>query len=1064
MRVRIIRNVLSGAYETKDINAPTVGDLRMAIGGHDAQFFREGKPLKDSDELEEKDFIIARYVPEAMTTLTVIGIVVGVAALVVGGIALAQAMKGVPDIGSTQTSPSLRGSSNTTRANSHLPLLLGHFRVYPDNAALAYTRYQDNLQYLRQLFCFGYKDVAVDLSTLKIDEMLFSSYEGATAALGLSLYPARVIESTVNAKLRNTGTATALTRTTASNTKTFRVGLSAPSGLFRYDDDKRVAVSIGIKIEWKPTSGDSWTTLANETLSLDTDVWRKEYSGTPSGDGGNGQYDVRVTRTNTESDSAYASDSVYWDVLRCDVTDSSGATTPVPTASRYTLLGIDLKATNQMNGTVGSLNAEATLVCRAYSGDGTGPEAWTVQETRNPASAILYLLTDPLANPRPLTDDQIVWADFEDFYTFCEEKGFECNAWISSDYVISDLIGYIATSNLGQIRKAQGKIGILIDSAKPNVTQLFTPRNAWDFTETEDCEALTSVLKLKFVDADAGYVEIERYVSLDENGDAFLDEDTDSDDDVTEVTLFGCTDATQAAKIGKIRLLELQRRRRTFTWSCDIEGLLCAEGDVVLLEHDSFLIGVGEGRVKRIIKHEGLVSSLILDAAIPMASGVTYGCTIRSVDNFTESVGIVTNPGMQDKLDLLTPSTLDVDEGDIVAVGPLGKETIKVIITAIERDNDLSCKITAVDYCPEIYADGEIPEFDPGLTVLPQGDSVGAGIVVPKDTTVRTPGKTRSSYLGPLSEVPASSYEGDTFLYIGATTGSYTQYHYYVYTSGSWVETTDADTVMKGHADALKIAKQSGTLIFAAKAYYDYLYVSHLIVGPGTGVAGSGFRFRASSDVDDGNSVFDMMYGDKVIFKVAPSTGKVFLGQPNSEGTAPESGFMYDPSSDTLKSKNDKTVINADGTLHATDLYASGDFLANDTPFRPIAACNFGYSNSTLTTISKKNVASISRTAEGNYHVALQNPVKVKMHTSGSYHYIDLFVVANSADTWDNGFTNPILCQPNWLRNYIDGRLSTDGNYAILSYVDLYFIDNDSDNLTDPWTTQVFLFATETLS
>lgn len=296
-----------------------------------------------------------------------------------------------------------------------------------------------------------------------------------------------------------------------------------------------------------------------------------------------------------------------------------------------------------------------------------------------------------------------------------------------------------------------------------------------------------------------------------------------------------------------------------------------------------------------------------------------------------------------------------------------------------------------------------------------------------------------------------------------------------------WAETVSTDTyyalVMEQCRASIisggKNVKQSSAALYgwfgtlaAQDGIVNNLFTKNLDVGDGDGTSDSGFRTRIQQYDANGDKldvpIFDVMYGDKVCFKIVPTSGRVFLGEPNDTLDAPASGFMYDPSDGAIHSVDDKTVINEDGTLKAVDFYASGDFLANNTPFKPIAAGNFGYSNSTLTTISLKNVASITRKGTGYYRITLTNSVKVKMHTSGDYHYIDVFVVANSADKWDNGFTNPILCNPNWLRNYIDGRLSTDGDYAILTYVDLYFIDNNTDNLEDPWTTQFFLFATET--
>ena len=106
------------------------------------------------------------------------------------------------------------------------------------------------------------------------------------------------------------------------------------------------------------------------------------------------------------------------------------------------------------------------------------------------------------------------------------------------------------------------------------------------------------------------------------------------------------------------------------------------------------------------------------------------------------------------------------------------------------------------------------------------------------------------------------------------------------------------------------------------EAFIKLLTVLRLIVGTGTGLANSGFRARIGKFEDaEGNDVdiYDVMLGDKTIFKVFPDTGRVFIGQPNAEGNAPLSGFMYDPSGEdgtgTISTANNRLVISADGNI-----------------------------------------------------------------------------------------------------------------------------------------------------
>lgn len=154
--------------------------------------------------------------------------------------------------------------------------------------------------------------------------------------------------------------------------------------------------------------------------------------------------------------------------------------------------------------------------------------------------------------------------------------------------------------------------------------------------------------------------------------------------------------------------------------------------------------------------------------------------------------------------------------------------------------------------------------------------------------------------------------------------------------------------------------------------------------------------------------------------------------------------------------------VNAtNGTLDSVTV--NGFYTSNSTPFQPMAMINLGYNNNTIQLQNNKNVQRVSRIEQGVYTITLKKSVKLKTHSYNGNKYIDVFAIGNAADTFDAGFKNMLLMTPNWLRQYVDGRLSVDSNgYAIVSYVTLYFTDNNSDQLIDPLSAQCFIFGTET--
>ena len=160
------------------------------------------------------------------------------------------------------------------------------------------------------------------------------------------------------------------------------------------------------------------------------------------------------------------------------------------------------------------------------------------------------------------------------------------------------------------------------------------------------------------------------------------------------------------------------------------------------------------------------------------------------------------------------------------------------------------------------------------------------------------------------------------------------------------------------------------------------------------------------------------------------------------------------------------------GNLEVVNLYAKsanledcklGGYLwGNSTPFKPCAAGNIGYKDGVLSLYNGKNIASINRDQKGVYTIYFSTPFNLKVHTWEGNNYIDLYVIGNAHDTFDAGFTNPELISINWVRNYVDGRLTVSGGYARVTYATLYFMDNNSDQLIDPRAAQFFIFGAET--
>jgi hypothetical protein len=187
-------------------------------------------------------------------------------------------------------------------------------------------------------------------------------------------------------------------------------------------------------------------------------------------------------------------------------------------------------------------------------------------------------------------------------------------------------------------------------------------------------------------------------------------------------------------------------------------------------------------------------------------------------------------------------------------------------------------------------------------------------------------GKPSALYFGKYSEIPTNTPDGDIlitgdfFFYVGASiTDSYQYGHIYKYSTitGNWSSTVGSYELGVAAKDAFAEARSTGNYVYAAVVYAQNVIAANIQAGPGTGSAGSGFRFRAMSDnIGDGTgtALFDVYIGDNKLFGVDIDTGKIYFGEY----------FWYNPSDGAIHTQDDKTVIKSDGTIEAIDGNFSG--------------------------------------------------------------------------------------------------------------------------------------------
>ena len=202
-----------------------------------------------------------------------------------------------------------------------------------------------------------------------------------------------------------------------------------------------------------------------------------------------------------------------------------------------------------------------------------------------------------------------------------------------------------------------------------------------------------------------------------------------------------------------------------------------------------------------------------------------------------------------------------------------------------------------------------------------------------------------SKYLGTVTSLPDNRecVDGDRCFYKPSSDkGSI-----YIYDADeeSWKEINDSSLGLTDaeksviYTEAMKDIIEhipSGSSILSEYGFFNTI-ISHIIKAD---VSFVDDMYAKNLNVDNGNFKFEITsgiikvsYNGNTVFQIDPSSGNVFFGQPNSGLNASLSGFMYDATNKRIVSKNNKVVINEDGSIYALDGSFSGTINATNGSF-----------------------------------------------------------------------------------------------------------------------------------
>lgn len=623
---------------------------------------------------------------------------------------------------------SLQGTRNDARPYQPIPRIFGRVVNYvPPRGVEYYTELSRGTsdQFLRVVFVIG--EGPLSLSAYKIGDTPLANFEDVTVRTregystdpDLTLYPAQVREQALSIELKQSNGYSE--RRSEVSTDEMSFDIVFPNGLQLITGrGRKYQLQVQFHVQYKASTSDVWLNadISDDRVAVIKDgggyftirtnskqaVRRTVRIEVPE----RGQYDLRIKRVtqddqsdNEGDDQTVTTEQAFWTSFRSYRND------PPFNAENLATVELRIRATDQLNGVVDQFNCTAQAVLPVWNGS-----SWVEQETRSPAWAFAEVLRGR-SNARPVADSRIdldallAWDESADALGLTFD-----GALIDSGVSVWERLTDIAATANAVPAMPDDVYTVVVDEARPTVVQHFTARNITDVRGEKSLAARPHALRVRWPDEQARGQWSERIIYR-------------TGYDATTATRFEVLDLpyttnARAAVMRARRLLwQVELRPEIYYGTADFEHLVCTPGDRVKMAHPTMLWAVGSARVIARSVSGSTTTGVTLDAPLTMDGAESYSMYFRLSGGNDTTIPVDTVAGDQTVFTFTTPVTTAGGPrvGDLVTLG----EPVDLIVRNIEPQENLSARISFLDYAPEIFdADGgAIPDWDPQITLPP---------------------------------------------------------------------------------------------------------------------------------------------------------------------------------------------------------------------------------------------------------------------------------------------------------------------------------------------------------
>lgn len=428
-----------------------------------------------------------------------------------------------------------------------------------------------------------------------------------------------------------------------------------------------------------------------------------------------GQYEIRVKKitpdqsSNTESNVTSVTQIRAYQYIPADY-------------SQQSRLGVQIRASSQLNGSIDQLSAMVEAYCNVW--DGT---RWVAKVNSNPAWWFLWFARGRTNTKGErlfggnIPESQIDVESIKAWGAWCDKKGWTFDYVLARGMSVHDVLTMIARAGQASYTWQSGKLGVVWDAADQPFVGLVGPFNIKAGTfEVSYADASVDEIVGNFINPARNWQSDQVRVRV--PGAPRLNNPQTFD-------LEGVINPTTAGRMVNLVAASQLYHRRRVSWEMDIEGYVATRGDVVQVSHDLTVWGYS-GRLLA-----GNRTTLTLDRTVP--SGGTGWMLLRGPENQIVYIQVA-GQGETDTLTILTQEVMnsipmpgDENYQDIPALDwawqfdPLSTPGRRLKIVKCEPTNDDGVRFEAVDDDPNYYAS----EYNPYAHTPPRDGALLGGVV-----------------------------------------------------------------------------------------------------------------------------------------------------------------------------------------------------------------------------------------------------------------------------------------------------------------------------------------------